>query len=105
LDIPTETNGAVVTCLPAVDKERIKRKGLELSIYQIGWWDEKHIPQVIGSKNDVNYHFGRDSNDVYDHETEPDSKEVTRKNLKFAAEARFSFGCYVKRNWRKDASL
>jgi hypothetical protein len=73
-----------------------------LTIHQIGWWDEKHISQVIGSENDINYHFGCDSDDVYIHETEPDSKEVTRKNLKFMAGARFSFGCYVKLNENGD---
>jgi hypothetical protein len=93
-----ETSSAVVTCLPAVDKDRIKKKGLELSIYQISWSDEKYIPQVISSENDITYHFGCDSDDVYNHETEPNSKEVTRKNLKFTAEARFSFGCYIKIN-------
>jgi hypothetical protein len=98
LDIPTDTNGAKVTCLPAVDKERIKQKGLQLSIHQIGWWDEKHIPQVIGSKLEFNYQFGQDEYDVYDHEREPEEKEVIRKNLKFTAEARFSFGCFVKKN-------
>jgi hypothetical protein len=50
----------------AVDKTQIKENKLTLLLHQIGWWDEKHIPQVCGEVNDITYQFGRDKNGLYD---------------------------------------
>jgi hypothetical protein len=63
--IPDDTNGAVVTDPSAVDPERLKNKGLTLDLEQIAWWDEKHIPQVVGEISEQNYQFGRDNDEIY----------------------------------------
>jgi hypothetical protein len=74
--MPSDTNGAVVSDPAAIDPDRIKEAGLDLELEQIAWWDEKHIPQVVGEINDNNYHFAKDENGIYD----PSAKlEVTQK--------------------------
>jgi hypothetical protein len=64
--IPENTGGAVVSDPSAVDVDRLKSEGLMMKLDQIGWWDEKHIPQVVGEVSDINYHFGRNEQGVYD---------------------------------------
>jgi hypothetical protein len=64
--MPTDTSGATVTDPSTIDIDTLKEKGLMLNLDQIGWWDEKHIPQIVGEVSDLNYHFGRNEHGVYD---------------------------------------
>jgi hypothetical protein len=64
--MPEDTSGAILSDPSLVDAQRLKREGLMINLEQIGWWDEKHIPQVVGEVSDINYHFGRNEQGVYD---------------------------------------
>jgi hypothetical protein len=51
---------------------------------QVGWWDEKHIPLVMGSILDYSYQFGRDENGLYDDpDVEIEVKKVSLINTVF----------------------
>jgi hypothetical protein len=76
--IPENTAGAVVSDMNAVDKTLIQQNKLTLSLHQIGWWDEKHIPQVCGEVNDITYQFGRDENGLYDEDVKFELQEKVR---------------------------
>jgi hypothetical protein len=62
----------------AVDKIQIKENKLTLLLHQIGWWDEKHIPQVCGEVNDITYQFGCDENGLYDKGVKIELQEKVR---------------------------
>jgi hypothetical protein len=64
--IPENTGDAVLSDPSAVGVDCLKREGLMMNLDQIGWLDEKHIPQVVGEVSDINYHFGRNKEGVYD---------------------------------------
>jgi hypothetical protein len=64
--IPDNTGSAVLSDQSAVDVDHLKSKRLMMKLDQIGWWDEKHIPQVVGEVSDINYHFGHNKEGVYD---------------------------------------
>jgi hypothetical protein len=49
--MPEDTDGAIVNNSSLIKRELIKKEGLKLAFDQIGWWDEKHIPQVCGEIN------------------------------------------------------
>jgi hypothetical protein len=80
--IPSDTNGAVVSDPSAVDPKQIKEAGLELELEQIGWWDEKHIPQVVGEISNTNYQFGRDDNGMYSPTVDFEAERKVRKIYK-----------------------
>jgi hypothetical protein len=73
-EMPIDTNGATVNNVNQIDKELIKRNDLGLSVHQIGWWDEKHIQQVVGEVKQESYEFSLDSNGLYDPNGKPTDK-------------------------------
>jgi hypothetical protein len=46
--ISEDMGRAVVSDPSLVDVNHLERGGLMFKLEQIGWWDEKHIPQVVG---------------------------------------------------------
>ena len=59
-----------------IEREVIENANLTLSIYGVGWWDEKHIEQHVGSINDSMYQFGWDEHGLYSPDVEIEEKEV-----------------------------
>jgi hypothetical protein len=90
--IPEETGGAVVNDPSLVDVNRLKREGLMMKLEQIGWWDEKHIPQVVGEVSDVNYHFRRNKQGVYDPSVE--LKTVKKVSVSVSVRKKYSLPAY-----------
>lgn len=62
--IAREHSDIVVSDLSAVNRKGLEKEGLILSLHQIRWWDEKHIPQVVGEVLDEKYQFGNDENGI-----------------------------------------
>ena len=58
--------------LTICDRRLLEKGHLMLSPFQIAWWDEIHLYQVIGCMQDSTLVFPRDSNGVYD--PSPDGK-------------------------------
>jgi hypothetical protein len=75
LPVPADTSGAVVSDAAHVERTKIIENNLTLSIYQIGWWDEKHIQQVVGDIRDSSYQFGYNEHGIYDPDVEVDVKK------------------------------
>jgi hypothetical protein len=76
--VPKNTSGAVVSDPKTIDIEAIKNNKLTLTLDCIGWWDEKHIPQVCGEVNDITYQFGRDENGLYDEDVKMELQDKVR---------------------------
>lgn len=81
LPMPRDTKGAVVSDPEAININNITNNNLTLSLDQIGWWDEKHISQVVGCISDTNYHFGRDADGVYDHDADFEVEHKVSKRI------------------------
>jgi hypothetical protein len=122
LEYPKNTSGMMVQDSKYISRELIVLKKLTLTIYQIAWWDEKHIQQIVGDFRDHSYQFGFDEDGKYDRDIEIDlvRRESNgnykntiillncsnyfflplhttkfKKDLKFLEEGKFSFGVCV----------
>jgi hypothetical protein len=69
-DYPEDTCGMKISNEKYICKYEIIKNKLTLTIYQIAWWDEKHIKQVVGDFRDSSYQFGYDEDGNYCEEIE-----------------------------------
>ena len=83
-----------------IDYDKLKEEGLTFDLEQVAFWDEIHISQVIGCKDDETLIFGRNDNGLYDCDAEIDENERRckrlRKNIKFENQCRLSMGVCMK---------
>ena len=70
---PFKIEHVLVIC----DRRLLEKGHLMLSPFQIAWWDEIHLYQVIGCMQDSTLVFPRDSNGVYD--PSPDGNYTEKK--------------------------
>ena len=57
---PENTSGMKVSDPKWISRYEILKHNLGLTMYQIAWWDEKHIKQVVGEFREYTYQFGFD---------------------------------------------
>jgi hypothetical protein len=70
VEYPKDTSGMVISNPLYISKQEIIKNNLTLTIYQIAWWDEKHIKQIVGDFRDSSYQFGYDEDGNYSEEIE-----------------------------------
>ena len=76
IDLPDDTCGMKIQDQAYINQEKLRKAGHDCQVEQIGWWDEKHIEQVVGELKKETYQFGIDEYGVYDPDVEI---EVVRK--------------------------
>ena len=64
-DYPEDTKEARVNDLKYINRKLLEDGGHTLVMQQVGWWDEKHIKQVVGYLRDHCYQFAFDEDGLY----------------------------------------
>ena len=82
MEYPANTSGMKVQDPKFICKETINKEKLTLTIHQIGWWDEKHIKQIVGDFRDHSYQFGFDEDGKYDRSIEIELVRRVSKDVK-----------------------
>jgi hypothetical protein len=65
LEMPADTSGATISDLRYINRVMLEQEGETFEIHQIGFWDEKHIRQVVGEFRDHSTQFGFDEDGIY----------------------------------------
>jgi hypothetical protein len=65
LEYPDDTSGATLNDIKYINRHLLEEGGHTCEIFQVAWWDEKHIEQVVGELRDHTCQFGFDENGIY----------------------------------------
>ncbi len=65
-DLPPGFDKKILQPPTCADRSLIESCGLNLSLYQIAWWDEIHIKQRVGEVFDTIYRFAKNDQGFYD---------------------------------------